>query len=127
MPAALVASIALAAASFMWLGSLQPVDGSVIPRFVMAMGFGLIHGLGFAGALQDLHLPRNMLVSTLAGFNVGVEVGQLTAVGLAVVLFRVAARLWPPFARSGTPVVVSAALLAVGTAWFITRTITFGN
>jgi hypothetical protein len=127
IPAALVASITLAAASFMWLGSLQPVDGSVIPRFVMAMGFGLIHGLGFAGALQDLHLPRNMLVSTLAGFNVGVEVGQLTAVGLAVVLFRVAARLWPPFARSGTPVVVSAALLAVGTAWFITRTITFGN
>jgi len=48
-------------------------------------------------------------------------------VGLAVVLFQVAGRLWPPFARSGTPVVVSAALLAVGTAWFITRTIAFGN
>jgi hypothetical protein len=127
MPAALVASIALAAASFVWLGSLQPVDGSVRSRFVMAMGFGLIHGLGFASALQDLHLPRNMLVSTLVGFNLGVEIGQLTAVGLAVVLFRTAARLWPPFARSGIPVVVSAALLAVGTAWFITRTITVGD
>jgi hypothetical protein len=43
------------------------------------------------------------------------------------VLFQVAGRLWPPFARSRTPVVVSAALLAVGTAWFITRTIAFGN
>jgi hypothetical protein len=93
----------------------------------MAMGFGLIHGLGFASALQDLHLPRNMLASSLVGFNVGVEVGQLTAVGAAVVLFRAARRLWPPFARSDTQVTVSAALLAVGTAWFISRTVTFGN
>ena len=123
MPAALIASIALAAASFLWLGSMQSADGSVRTRFAMATGFGLIHGLGFASALQDLHLPRSMLASTLVGFNIGVEVGQLTAVGLAVVLFQVAGRLWPPFARSGTPVVVSAALLAVGTAWFITRTI----
>jgi hypothetical protein len=126
MPAALVASIALAASSFLWLGSMQSADRSVRTRFVMATGFGLIHGLGFASALQDLHLPRNMLASTLVGFNVGVEVGQLTAVGLAVVLFRAAGRLWPPFARSGTQVTVSAALLAVGTAWFITRTITVG-
>jgi HupE / UreJ protein len=127
MPAELVASIALAAASFVWLGSMQSPDGPVRTRFVMATGFGLIHGLGFASALQDLHLPRNRLASTLVGFNIGVEVGQLMAVGLAVVLFQIAGRLWPPFARSGTPVAVSAALLAVGTAWFITRTVTLGN
>jgi hypothetical protein len=127
MPAALVASIALAAASFLWLGSMQSAEWSVRTRFIMAMGFGLIHGLGFASALQDLHLPRNMLAASLVGFNVGVEVGQLTAVGAAVVLFRAAGRLWPPFARSGTQVTVSAALLAVGTAWFISRTIAFGN
>jgi hypothetical protein len=77
--------------------------------------------------LQDLHLPRNMLVSTLVGFNIGVEAGQLTAVALAVVLFQTPKRFWPPFARSGTPVVLSAALLAVGTAWFITRAIAFGD
>jgi hypothetical protein len=126
MPAALVASNALAAASFLWLGSMQSADRSVRTRFVMATGFGLIHGLGFARALQDLHLPQNMLASTLVGFNIGVEVGQLAAVGLAVVTLQVAARLWPPFARSGTQVAVSAALLAVGTAWFITRTVAFG-
>jgi len=127
MPAALVASIALAAASFLWLGSMQSAHRSVRTRFVMATGFGLIHGLGFASALQDLHLPQDMLASTLVGFNIGVEVGQLTAVGLAVVIWQAAARLWPPFARSGTPVAVSAALLAVGTAWFITRTVALGN
>jgi hypothetical protein len=92
------------------------------------LGFGLIHGLGFASALQDLHLPRNMLVSTLVGFNIGVETGQLAAVALAVVLFRIVARLWPPVERSAAPaVVVSAALLAVGSAWFITRSVAFGN
>jgi hypothetical protein len=128
MPAALVASIALAAASFLWLGGTQGGITSIKTRFAMAMGFGLIHGLGFASALQDLHLPRNMLVSTLVGFNIGVEIGQLGAVVLAVALFRMAARLWPPFERSGTPaVVVSAALLAVGSAWFIARSVAFGD
>jgi len=128
MPAALVASIALTAASFVCLSGSMAVNTSIRTRFAMALGFGLIHGLGFAGALQDLNLPRNMLASSLVGFNIGVEIGQLTAVGLAVMLFRIAGRLWPPFERSGTPAVVaSAALLAMGCAWFITRTITFGN
>jgi hypothetical protein len=69
-----------------------------------------------------------MLASTLVGFNIGVEIGQLTAMGLAVMLFRIAGRLCPPFERSDTPAVVaSAALLAIGCAWFITRTVTFGN
>ena len=128
MPAALAASIALAAASVVWLGGTRAGDTPIGARFAMAMGFGLIHGLGFASALQDLHLPRNMLASTLAGFNIGVEIGQLAAVGLAVALFKMAVRLWPPLERSAVPaVVVSAALLAVGTAWFITRSIAFGD
>ena len=128
MPAALVASIALAAASVVWLGGTQAGNTSIRTRFAMAMGFGLIHGLGFASALQDLHLPRNMLASTLAGFNIGVEIGQLAAVGLAVGLFKMAARVWPPFERSAVPaMVVNAALLAVGTAWFITRSVAFGD
>jgi hypothetical protein len=88
----------------------------------------LIHGLGFASALQDLHLPRNMLASTLVGFNIGVEIGQLGAVVLAVALLRMAARLWPSFERSRVPaVVVSAALLAVGSAWFMARSVAFGD
>jgi hypothetical protein len=128
MPAALVGSIALAAACFVWLGSMQAGNTPIRTRFAMALGFGLIHGLGFASALQDLHLPRNMLASTLVGFNIGVEIGQLAAVAPAVVLFRIAARLWPSVQRSQAPaVVVSAALLAVGSAWFMTRSVAFGN
>jgi hypothetical protein len=128
MPVTLVAAIALAAASFVWLSSTQSGGVSVKMRFAMAIGFGLVHGLGFASALQDLHLPPHMLVSTLVGFNIGVEIGQLAAVALAAALFQGASRFWPAAQHSGTPaVVMSAALLAVGTAWFLTRAVTFGN
>jgi HupE / UreJ protein len=128
MPVTLVAAIALAAASFVWLSSTQSGGVSVKTRFAMAIGFGLVHGLGFASALQDLHLPAHMLVSTLVGFNIGVEIGQLAAVALAAALFQGVSRLWPAAQHSGTPaVVMSAALLAVGASWFLARAVTFGN
>jgi hypothetical protein len=49
-------------------------------RWVMAFGFGLIHGFGFASVLADLGLPQQALVLALVGFNVGVELGQLAIV-----------------------------------------------
>ncbi len=51
-------------------------------RWVMAFGFGLIHGFGFASVLADLGLPQNALVTALIGFNVGVELGQLAIVAI---------------------------------------------
>jgi len=89
----------------------------------MAAGFGLIHGLGFASALQDLHLPRAMLLSSLLGFNVGVEIGQLAVVLAAVTVITVATKVVPLTQRrvEMSAVVASAALLAAGLAWFLTR------
>lgn len=52
--------------------------------WLAAGGFGLVHGLGFASALQDIGLPRESLARSLAAFNIGVELGQL-AVVVAVV------------------------------------------
>ncbi|TCG05325.1 hypothetical protein BZM27_34615 [Paraburkholderia steynii] len=49
-------------------------------RWLAAFGFGLLHGLGFAGALHDLGLPAGSLALSLAGFNLGVEAGQLAIV-----------------------------------------------
>ena len=43
----------------------------------MAFGFGLVHGLGFAGVLDEIGLPENAVALALAGFNVGIEIGQL--------------------------------------------------
>jgi hypothetical protein len=92
-------------------------------RFAMAAGFGLIHGLGFASALQDLHLPRTMLLSSLLGFNVGVEIGQLAVVVAALALVAIAARLVPASQHRAdmSAAAASAALLAAGLAWFLTR------
>ena len=48
--------------------------------------FGLVHGLGFAGALGSLGLPQNAYLLSLVMFNVGVELGQLTVILLAYFL-----------------------------------------
>lgn len=50
--------------------------------------FGLVHGLGFAGALKDVGLPQSHLPLALLSFNVGVELGQLFAVLVAFALVR---------------------------------------
>jgi hydrogenase/urease accessory protein HupE len=66
---------------------------------LVAFGFGLIHGLGFAGALKEIGLPENHLAVALATFNVGVEIGQLLTVAAAWALWRLASR-WPRLARA---------------------------
>jgi hydrogenase/urease accessory protein HupE len=53
--------------------------------WVVAFSFGLLHGLGFAGALAQVGLPQNAIPTALLMFNVGVELGQLMFV--AVILF----------------------------------------
>ncbi|TDI43361.1 MAG: HupE/UreJ family protein [Acidobacteria bacterium] len=64
-------------------------------RPAVVFGFGLLHGLGFAGILRDLGLPRADYATALVGFNVGVELGQVSVLALAFALsgwFR--ARSW---------------------------------
>jgi HupE / UreJ protein len=78
LPSRLVESVI--AASII-VAAMQNIRGVVdSKRWVMAFGFGLIHGFGFASVLADLGLPQNTLVTALIGFNVGVELGQLAIV-----------------------------------------------
>ncbi len=68
---------------------------------LVAFLFGLVHGLGFAGALKDIGLPENHLAIALLTFNVGVEVGQLLTLGVAWLLARWLARQpWAPRLRT---------------------------
>ncbi len=60
----------------------RPTYGSF--RLMMVFIFGLIHGLGFAQRLIDERIPEGSVISSLLGFNVGVELGQLAVIGLAV-------------------------------------------
>jgi hypothetical protein len=70
---AIAASVMLAA-----LNNVYPLINKKL--WLVAFVFGLVHGLGFANVLKDLGLPQNMLVLTLLGFNLGVEIGQLAIV-----------------------------------------------
>src|SRR5688500_17547205 len=54
-------------------------------RLVLVFMFGLLHGLGFAGVLRELGLPREEFLTALVTFNLGVEGGQLTVIALALV------------------------------------------
>lgn len=55
---------------------------------LVSFAFGLVHGLGFAGALKDIGLPQSHLPLALLTFNVGVELGQLLMVGVAYATVR---------------------------------------
>lgn len=55
-------------------------------RVALVFSFGLLHGMGFAGVLRDLGLPRSDFLTALLTFNLGVEAGQLTVVVLAFAL-----------------------------------------
>jgi HupE / UreJ protein len=65
-------------------------------RVGLVFGFGLLHGMGFAGALKELGLPRSEFVTALVTFNVGVEAGQLAVIGAAFALvgWYCADRVW---------------------------------
>ena len=52
-------------------------------RVALVFAFGLLHGMGFAGVLRDLGLPRAQFLTALLTFNLGVEAGQLTVIALA--------------------------------------------
>lgn len=61
--------------------------------WVVAFAFGLLHGFGFAGALEELGLPRGDIPLALLSFNIGVEIGQLAFVALILLAFHMVRRL----------------------------------
>lgn len=84
-----------------------------------AYGFGLIHGFGFAGAFGELAAGRNLGWMELAAFNIGVEIGQIAVIAVALYLLHLlAARR--TIARAIVPV-GSAAAAAIGLLWIVQR------
>ncbi len=82
----IAASIVYVAVENIWLGGLSRWRPFVI------FGFGLLHGLGFASVLGDFGLPTAQFIPALIGFNIGVELGQLTVIALAAALIWLALR-----------------------------------
>ena len=109
---AIAASVVLAAAN-----NLYPVVQG--RRWLVAFSFGLIHGFGFASVLTELGLPRDTLVLSLLGFNVGVETGQLAIVAVFLPL-----AFWlrdTPFYRKGVFQWGSWLTLVVALVWLVER------
>jgi len=113
-----LAGVALFAACY--FGLLARSHRPARLRSAVAGLFGLVHGFGFAGALLQLELPPARAVAPLLGFNLGVELGQLAAVALVWPVVLLARRLGPRADRA-TVVWGSAAALAAGTFWFVSR------
>jgi hypothetical protein len=65
-------------------------------RILIVFLFGLIHGLGFASALNEIGLPRNKFLTSIFSFNLGVEIGQATVIGLVFLFIILPAgkKLW---------------------------------
>jgi hydrogenase/urease accessory protein HupE len=89
-------------------------------RIALVFLFGLLHGMGFAGVLSELGLPRSEFLPALISFNLGVEGGQLTVIAAAFLLvglpFR--GRSWY---HSRIVVPASCAIAAVGLFWSVQR------
>jgi hypothetical protein len=110
---AIAATIVLAA-----LDNLTPVLGR--HRVAVTFAFGMVHGFGFAGALDELALSPAAMAWALVRFNLGIELGQIVIVGVALTLLY-SLRRWHAYPawvlRAG-----SAVAIALGAAWFVQRT-----
>lgn len=91
-------------------------------RLLVVFAFGLLHGLGFAGAMADLGLSGEHLAASLVGFNVGVELGQLAVIAAAALIVRTL-RLSIDAERQYVLRPASAAIALTGLFWAIERTI----
>jgi hydrogenase/urease accessory protein HupE len=118
LPSALVETLIALSIAYVALENI--VTSDLKPwRPAIVFGFGLLHGMGFAGVLRDLGLPRADFLTTLISFNVGVELGQLAVLAVA---FAVAG--WfrsRPWYRVRVTVPASAAIAMVGLYWTVER------
>lgn len=113
---AIAASVVLAAAN-----NLVPIFSQ--PGWIIAFGFGLIHGFGFANALSDLGLAQGGLAAALFCFNLGVETGQLAIVALLLPLVLGFGRY--PFYQQRLLPAGSVVIAVLAASWFAERALGF--
>lgn len=80
--------------------------------------FGLFHGLGFAGLLKEISVPDDKFVSSLISFNLGIEVGQLAIVAVALpFIYLLKNKNWYPLLIK----IMAVAIAAIALFWFFQR------
>jgi HupE / UreJ protein len=119
LPSLLLLGAGLFTANYLMIsGNVR--DGGRL-RILITLVFGLIHGFGFAADLLQLQLPPERLAELLVGFNLGVEIGQLTLVVGATVLVAILAKYKLTLPRPLVVDVASAFLVGLGVFWFVSR------
>jgi hypothetical protein len=111
----------LIALSIVYVAVENIIVGALKPwRVWVVFGFGLLHGLGFAGVLTELGLPKGEFLPALIAFNVGVELGQLAVIVLALLTVG----FWfrnRPWYRARVVIPASLLIAAVGLYWTVER------
>ncbi len=111
----------LIAASIAFVGVENIVRrGYTSRRTLVAFAFGLLHGMGFAGALREVGLPREQFLPALLSFNLGVELGQVAVIGAAFLLVGA----WfgrAQWYRARIAVPASACIAIVAGVWTVQR------
>jgi hypothetical protein len=95
-------------------------------RLLVTLVFGLIHGFGFASNLLEMRLPADRLASLLVGFNIGVELGQITVVLGALTLVGVCVKLRLTVPRPLFTDIAASLLVGEGLFWFLGRSVSLG-
>ncbi|WES66094.1 HupE/UreJ family protein [Microbacter sp. GSS18] len=122
LPTALIETLVAASVAVAAVHAVRPL----VPRgeLVIAGGFGLVHGLAFAGILGTLGLDGSLSVLTLLAFNLGVELAQLAAVALVFpALFVLSRTRWYTPVRVG----ISALAFTAAVLWILDRTGVLAN
>jgi hypothetical protein len=119
LPILLSVGAGLFTANYLMVSGRLPDAGRL--RMIITLVFGLIHGFGFAAGLLELQIPPSRLAEMLLGFNIGVELGQLTLVlGVTLLVFLLSKLKWtvprPIFVD-----VASCFLVAEGLYWYVSR------
>jgi hypothetical protein len=119
---AIAATILIMALFDRWAAQ-RTLPKPVAIRLTLVFACALIHGLGLAGALGDLGLSGRGKAWSLAGFNIGIELGQVAVALTAALVLRGVGQLSGPIGLTKTTRSASYASMALGSFWFIQRTL----
>jgi HupE / UreJ protein len=111
----------LIALSVAYVAIENVVVGRITPwRPMVVFGFGLLHGMGFAGALAELRLPQAQFLPALVGFNGGIELAQLAIIGAVFLMVA----MWhrdKPWYRARFVLPASSAIAVTALFWTVQR------
>ena len=112
---------ALIALTIVYLAlEINDSDKQLKTPWLMAFSFGLLHGLGFAGALSDIGIANDQMLLSLLLFNVGIELAQIALIPIPIILIYVASKI---NFQNYLQITASLSIGGMGFYWFIDRVI----